>query len=249
MLAASQFVEGGLRDVDMPTIDELAHLPKKECEIQRADVRSVHIRVCHDDNAVISELVRIKLVFTNAATERRHEISDLSGAQHLVETGLLHIQNLAFERQNGLEFSIAALLSRATCRVSLHQIQLAQRRITLLAVRQFPGKAGDIERAFAAGHFSRLARRLSGSRSIDHFSDHQLGIDGVFNQEVTEELVHRLLNRTLHFTGHQFVFRLRGEFGVGHLHRQDGHETFSRIITGGGDLVFLRKPFFFNIII
>ncbi|CAI8342630.1 MAG: Uncharacterised protein [Halieaceae bacterium] len=139
---------------------------------------------------MISELVRIKLVFTNAAAQRRHKIADLSGAQHLVETRLLHIQNLTFERQNGLEFSIAALLGRATCRISLHQIQLAQRRIALLTVRQFPGKAGNIERAFAAGHFSRLARRLSGSRGIDHFSDHQLGIGGVFHQEVTEELVH-----------------------------------------------------------
>ena len=233
MLTARQFVERGLRDVDMPTIDELPHLPEKEGQIQRANMRSIYIRIRHDNDAVISELVWIKLVFTNAAAQRSHKIADLCGAQHFVEARLLHIQNLAFKRQDGLEFSITALLGRATRRIPLHEVQLAQRRVALLAVRQFAGQARNIQRAFPASHFPRLARGLAGSRCVDHFSDHQFGIGRVFHQEVAKELVHCLLNRTLHFAGHQFVFRLRGKLGIRHLHRHNSRQAFSRVIASG----------------
>ena len=81
----------------MAPVDELPHLSEKERQVQCADVRPIHVSVGHDDDAVIPEFLRIKFVFANTTAEGRHQIADLSGAQHLVETSLLDIQNLSFK--------------------------------------------------------------------------------------------------------------------------------------------------------
>ena len=65
-----------LRDVDVAAIDEGAHLPVEERQQQRADVRSVDVRVRHDDDAVIAQLRRVELVVADAAAERRDERAD-----------------------------------------------------------------------------------------------------------------------------------------------------------------------------
>ena len=75
----------------MPAVDELPHLTEKERQIQRADVRSIHVSVGHNDDAVIPEFLRVKFVLTNTTTQGRHQIADLGGAQHLVKTCLLDI--------------------------------------------------------------------------------------------------------------------------------------------------------------
>ena len=47
-------------------------------------------------------------------------------AEHLVETGLLDIQNLAFERQDGLVLPVTTLLGRTTGRIALDDVDLRQ---------------------------------------------------------------------------------------------------------------------------
>ncbi len=42
-------------------------------------------------------------------------------AQHLVQAGLLHIQDLSLEGKDGLEAPVAPPLGRATGRITLHQ--------------------------------------------------------------------------------------------------------------------------------
>ncbi len=61
-LAARDFVERRLRDEEMAAVDELAHLAIEEREQQRADVRAVDIRVGHDDDLVVAQLVGVELV-------------------------------------------------------------------------------------------------------------------------------------------------------------------------------------------
>ena len=61
-LALLHLVQRRLRDVDVPALDQLGHLPVEEREQQRADVRAVDVRVGHDDDAVIAQLVGVVLV-------------------------------------------------------------------------------------------------------------------------------------------------------------------------------------------
>jgi hypothetical protein len=88
-------------------------LPVEEREEQRADVRAVHVRVGHDDDAVVAQLLEVELVLADAGAERRDERRDLHRREHLVEARLLDVQDLALERQDRLVLAVAALLGGA----------------------------------------------------------------------------------------------------------------------------------------
>ena len=53
-------VERRLGDVDVAALDELAHLAVEEGEQQGADVGAVHVRVGHQDDAVVAQLSGLK---------------------------------------------------------------------------------------------------------------------------------------------------------------------------------------------
>ena len=76
-LALLRLVQRRLRDVDVAALDQLGHLPVEERQQQRADVRAVDVRVGHDDDAVIAQLVGVVLVLAEAGAERRDQRDDL----------------------------------------------------------------------------------------------------------------------------------------------------------------------------
>ena len=55
-LAARDFVERRLRDVEVAALDQLRHLAEEEGQKQRADMRAVHVGVGHDDDLVVAQL-------------------------------------------------------------------------------------------------------------------------------------------------------------------------------------------------
>ena len=73
-------------------------------------MRPVHVGIGHDDDAVIAQLRQVEFFAPDAAPQRRNHRPDLVAAEHLVEARLLHVQNLAFDRQDRLEAAVAALL-------------------------------------------------------------------------------------------------------------------------------------------
>ena len=171
LLAALHFVQRRLRDVDVAALDEQRNLAIEEREQQRADVRTVDVRVRHDDDAVIAQLVDVEVVAADAAAERGDQRADFRRLQHLVEARLLDVQDLALERQDGLRAAIATLLGGATCRVTLDDEDFAERRIFFLAVGEFAGQARDVERALAARHFARFSRGFARTRGVDDLAD------------------------------------------------------------------------------
>ena len=156
-----------LRDVNVAAVDEVSHLPVEKREQQRADVRAVHVRVRHDDDAVVAHLRRVELVFTDAAPERRDERPDFLVRQHLVEARLFDVQDLALDGQHGLEAPVAALLGRAAGRLALDDIQLALGGIGFLAVGELARQRGVVERALAPHEVPRLAGRFTRERRVD----------------------------------------------------------------------------------
>src|SRR5438874_344745 len=102
LLTALHLVERRLSNVDVATFDQHRYLTIEEREQQRPDVRAVHVRVRHDDDAVIAQLVDVELVASYSAAQSRDQRTDLGRRYHLVETGFLDIQDLAFQRQDGL---------------------------------------------------------------------------------------------------------------------------------------------------
>src|SRR5262249_51897534 len=69
-LAALHLVERRLRDVEVPVLEELGVLPEEEREKERADVRTVDVRIGHDDDPVVAEPIEV-LVLVDAAARPR----------------------------------------------------------------------------------------------------------------------------------------------------------------------------------
>ena len=54
LFAVFGFVQRRLGDVDVAAFDQLGHLAVEEGQEQGADVRTVHIGIGHDDDAVVA---------------------------------------------------------------------------------------------------------------------------------------------------------------------------------------------------
>ena len=54
----------------MSALDELRHLPIEKSEQQCTNVRPINVRIGHDYDAVIAQLVDIEIIASDAATKR-----------------------------------------------------------------------------------------------------------------------------------------------------------------------------------
>ena len=69
-------------------------MAEEEGQHQGADMRSVHIRVGHDDDFVVTKFFVIH-IFPHSHAHGRNHVFDFLAGQHAVETGALHVQDLA----------------------------------------------------------------------------------------------------------------------------------------------------------
>src|SRR5207302_3700195 len=113
----------------------------------------------------------------------------------------LDVEDLALERQDRLVLAVAALLGRAAGGIALDEIELAQRRIALLAVGELAGKPDAVEHALAARELARLARGLARPRRFHDLDADDARVGRLFHEEVGELLSDDLLHYRLHFGG------------------------------------------------
>ena len=118
--ADTHFEQRRLGDINVTTLNQLGHLPEEKGEQQRPDMRAIDVGVRHDDDPVIPDFVGIELIPADAATQRCDQRAHLRRGKHLVEAGLFDIQNLAFQRQDGLGAPGATLLGGTASRVALN---------------------------------------------------------------------------------------------------------------------------------
>ena len=120
VFAFTDLIQRWLSNINMTVLYQLTHLPKEKGQQQRTNMRSIHIRVRHNHDGVVSKLGKIKFFCTNTTTQRRYQGTNFHTRQHLVETSFLNVKNLTFKRQNCLCFTGSTLLGRTTSRISLH---------------------------------------------------------------------------------------------------------------------------------
>ena len=116
---------------------------------------TVDIGIGHQDDLVVPKLGEVELIVDSGA-QGGDDGLDFGVLQHPVDAGLLDVDDLAAQWQDRLEHRVAAALSRAAGRVTLHHIQLALLGIGGTAVGQLAGQAADIGGALAAHQLARL---------------------------------------------------------------------------------------------
>ena len=240
-LAALGAEQRRLRDVDVAALDQLGQLAVEERQQQRADVGSVHVRVGHDDDAVVAQLLDVEVLGADAAPERRDHRPDLVAAQHLVEARPLDVEDLPLERQDRLELPVAPLLGRAAGRLALDDVQLAQRRVALLAVGQLARQAAVLEGALAAHQVAGLARRVARARRLHRLQDDPLGDGGVLLEERAELVVDDRLDDPLHLGVAELRLRLPLELRLRDLHADDRRQPLADVVAADALLQVLRE--------
>ncbi len=118
-------------------------------------------------------------------------------AKHLVVARFFHVQDLAFERQDGLIFAVAAHFRGAAGRFALDHEQFAARGVALLAIRKFSGQAARVHRGFTPRKLAGLAGGFAGARGFNALPDDAASHGGVLVEPIAQALVHELLHVAL----------------------------------------------------
>ena len=157
----------------MAVLDERLHVTVEEREEQRADVGAVDIGISHDDDLAVAALREIE-VLADARAEGRDHRADLGIGEDLVETCLLDVENLAAQRQDGLEAAVAALLGGAACGITLDEVDLGLLRIFDGAVGELARQARHLEGVLAARELACLAGGFARTGGHDGLLDDAL---------------------------------------------------------------------------
>ena len=151
--------------------------------------------------------------------------------EHLVDAGLLDVEDLAAEGEDGLDAAVAAVLGRAACGVALHEEELALGGVAAGAGGQLAGHAEALERALLAGGLAGLAGGLAGLAGEDGLLDDGAGDGGVLGEEVRElgrdDALHQAGD-----VGAELGLGLSLELRLRDLDRDDGGEALADVVAG-----------------
>ena len=161
--------------VDVPVLDERAHVPVEQREQQDADMGAVHVGIGHHDDLVVAGLLDVE-TGAGSRTDHLDDRGALLVVEHLAQRCLLHVEYLASDRQQRLESGIARSLGRAERGVALDDEQLGHIVVARLAVGQFRRHGGGFERVLAARDLLGLARLDAGVHLADNLLQHTTGL-------------------------------------------------------------------------
>ena len=174
---------------------------------------------------------RIELV-ADPGAQRRQQGADFVVLQHLVEPRPLHVQDLAAQRQDGLEAAVTPLLGTATGAVTLDDVELGFGRITLGAVGQLARQAEAVQATLALHQLTRLARSFARSRRDEALLDDATGNLGILLQEGSQRVIDDSLHCARDIGVTQLALGLPLKLRLGQLHRDDRGQTLAHILSG-----------------
>ena len=174
------------------------------------------------------------------APERDDQRPDVLAREHLVEPRLLDVEQLAAQRQDRLEATVAALLRRAAGRVALDDVELGLRRIALLAVRELARKREAVERALADDEVARLAGRLSGPGGSEALLDDPPAIARVLLEVLRDPIRDRRFDLALHVGVAELRLGLALELGFDELDADHGGQALANVLAREVGVVVLE---------
>ncbi len=185
----------------------------------------------------------------DAGAERRDHRLDLLVGEDVVEPRFFHIDDLAPERQDGLEGAVTRLLGRAAGAIALNQVDLAGGRILDRAVSELSGEGAVFQSTLAPGEVTRLAGsrpRPGRRRGLGHYL---LGLAGMLLQELGELGPHGALDETTYLGVAQLGLGLTLELGLAQFDRDDRREALTDIVAGKRLFFLLEQPLAAGVIV
>ena len=181
---AANLVKRRLRNVDVPCFHQRLQFTEEEREKKRSDMRTVHIGIGHDHDAVVAQSGNIEILFAVSASDRGDQGLDFIVVENLVDPRLLHIEEFTPDRDDRLKTAVAPLLRGTACRVALDDVKFAFRGVLFRAVGKFSEERGKtVQGSFALDKFPRLFRGFAGTGSNHRLVHDLTGYRGIFLKE------------------------------------------------------------------
>ena len=180
---------------------------------------------------MVAQLGLVKILPQAGAQGGDHRL-ELVVAVDLVRPGLLHIEHLTPERQNGLETGIPPLLGGAPCGVALHDINFRQRRVALIAVGQLAGEGGALQGVLSADALPGLAGGLPGPVGHQRLFQNGLSHAGVLVQELLQLVAHYGVDQGAHLAVAKLRLGLALELGLGELDGDHAGQALPAVVAG-----------------
>ena len=175
---------------------------------------AIDVGIGHQDDLVIAQLGNVEVLADPRPESRDHGL-DFRVAQCLVQPRALHVQDLAAQRQDGLGLGVPPTLGRTAGGVTLHEVDLAARRILGGAVGQLARHAEGFQGTLPPCIVARLPGRHAGLGCRDSLADHVAGRARVSFQPVTKLIGDNALDEPLDLGVAQFGLGLALELGFG----------------------------------
>ena len=111
---------------------------------------TVHVGIRHDDDLAVTQLRQIKFI-PDAAAQSGDDRHQLVVAVDLVQPGLFHVEHLAPQGEDRLEFAVPPALGGAAGGIALDDIDLRVRPdVPDWQSASLPGRAARFQRGFSS---------------------------------------------------------------------------------------------------
>ena len=224
-LDAVQGRDGG---EDPARLDHGAHVAEEEGQQEGADVGAVDVGVGHEDDLAVAGGLQVKGA-SAAGADHLDDGRALDVAQHVGLGGLLHVEDLAADRQERLELGVAGVLGGPQGGVALDDEQLRGGDVVAAAVGELGRQGGGLQGGLAAGDLLVQARRDAGAHLTDDLllQGARLGLEVPFGggQQGGELALDHLGDDLAHGPGTQDLLGLALELGLGDAHGDDGGQA------------------------
>ena len=115
------------RNIDMSFKDQFRHKAVEQRQEQCRDMGTVHVRISHDDDLIITQFADVKVIsvsFGKSTAKCIDHCLDLCVCQYFIDTCFFHIQDLTTDWQDCLEHTVSGRLCRTSGRIPLHNENL-----------------------------------------------------------------------------------------------------------------------------
>ena len=205
----------------------------EEGQQQCSDMGSVDVGVGHDDDLMVAQFLQLKPVAADSASESGDHGADFLVLQDFVQPGFLHIEDFTADRQDRLETAVASHLGGAASGIPFDDVDLAERRIFLLAVGQLSREASAIERGFPQGQLAGLLAASRACAARIAFSPIILATAGCSSRKIVNSSPTICLDDRTDIAIAQALFRLPFELRIRHFDGDDGGQPFAHVFAGG----------------
>ena len=190
---------------------------------------------------MVAQLVEVE-VLLDAGAEGVDDRLDLLVGEDLVQAGLLDVEDLAADREDGLRLRVAPAARRTARGVTLDDEHLAVSGVAGLAVDELAGQTAAAKETLAVtGHVAGLAGGDPGECGRLRLADDVLALGGVAFEPVSQPVVEDLLHERLGLGVAEFGLGLTLELWFGELDGDDGGQALADVVTGDPVLLLLHQ--------